>query len=78
LAGVQEQIDRDGLTMIGITIANLDNELPFQLCLALDADHGELLDAALDEIRTRYGATAITRGILLGRRAAPDVPLLPD
>jgi hypothetical protein len=34
-------------------------------------------DAAL-EIRTRYGPTAITRGILLGRRTAADMPLLPD
>jgi hypothetical protein len=35
-------------------------------------------DAALDEIRTGYGPTAITRGILLGRRTAPDMPMLPD
>jgi DNA polymerase-4 len=78
LAGAQPLIERRGLTLIGVTIANLDNDLPLQLCLPLDADDGELLDAALDEIRTRYGPTAITRGILLGRRAAPDLPLLPD
>jgi DNA polymerase-4 len=64
--------------MIGITVANLSDDLPFQLCLPIDTDSAELLDAALDEIRTRYGSTAITRGILLGRRAAPDMPLLPD
>jgi DNA polymerase IV len=78
LAGAQPLIERRGLTLIGVSIANLENDLPLQLCLPLDADQGELLDAALDEIRTRYGPTAITRGILLGRRAAPDLPLLPD
>jgi DNA polymerase IV len=78
LAAARPLIDREGLTLIGLTIANLDNDLPLQLCLPLDADSGELLDAALDEIRTRYGPTAITRGLLLGRRAAPDMPLLPD
>ena len=59
-------------------ITNLENDLPLQLCLLLDTDNGELLDAALDEIRTRYGPTAITLGILLGRRTALDMPLLPD
>jgi DNA polymerase IV len=78
LATSQPVIERRGLTLIGITIANLEHDLPLQLCLPFDVDNGELLDAALDEIRTRYGPTAITRGILLGRRAAPDMPLLPD
>jgi DNA polymerase IV len=78
LAAAQPLIERQGLTLIGVTITNLENDLPLQLCLPLDTDNGELLDAALDEIRTRYGPTAITRGILLGRRAVPDLPLLPD
>jgi DNA polymerase IV len=78
LAAAQPVIERRGLTLIGLTIANLENDLPFQLCLPIDADNAELLDAALDEIRTRYGPTAITRGTLVGRRPAPDMPLLPD
>jgi DNA polymerase-4 len=78
LANAQPLIEHRGLTLIGITIANLENDLPLQLCLPSDTDNAELLDAALDEIRSRFGPTAITRGILLGRRPAPDVPLLPD
>jgi DNA polymerase-4 len=77
LVTAQPLIARQGLTLIGITIANLENDLPLQLCLPFDTDHAELLDAALDEIRTRYGPTAITRGILLGHQT-PDMPLLPD
>jgi len=78
LAAAQPLIERRGLTLIGVTISNLENDLPFQLCLPLDADNAELLDAALDEIRNRYGPTAITRGILLGRRTDLAMPLLPD
>src|SRR5581483_3655585 len=59
LSAAQPLIDRRGLTMIGVTIANLDNDLPLQLCLPIETGHAELLDAALDEIRTRYGATAV-------------------
>jgi len=36
------------------------------------------LDAALDEIRDRYGADAITRAVLLGRDSGLSVPMLPD
>jgi DNA polymerase IV len=78
LATAQPLIERRGLTLIGVTISNLDNDLPLQLCLPFDTDNGELLDAALDEIRTRYGPTAITRGILLGHATGPDMPLLSD
>ncbi len=78
LAGARPLVERRGLTLIGVTIANLENDLPFQLCLPFELDDLELLDAALDEIRNRYGPTAITRGILVGRRALPEMPLLPD
>ena len=36
------------------------------------------LDAALDELRERYGSSAITRAVLLGRDQGLSVPLLPD
>ena len=36
------------------------------------------LDAAIDEIRLRYGTEAVTRAVLLGRRPGWTMPLLPD
>jgi DNA polymerase-4 len=78
LAAAQPLIARRGLTLIGLTIANLDDDLPLQLCLPLDAADSGLLDAALDEIRNRYGAAAVTRGVLVGRRPELTIPLLPD
>ena len=35
-------------------------------------------DAALDEVRLRFGSAAITRAVLLGRRRGLAMPLLPD
>lgn len=78
LAASQPLIEQRGLTLIGLTIADLDNDLPRQLRLPFDRGDSDLLDATLDEIRIRYGSTAVTRGILLGRRPALDAPLLPD
>jgi DNA polymerase-4 len=78
LAIAQPLIERSGLTLIGVTIANLTNDLPLQLCLPLDPDNGALLDAALDEIRNRYGPKAITRAVLLTRSPHMTIPALPD
>jgi len=78
LAIAQPLIERRGLTLIGVTIANLSNDLPLQLCLPLDPNSGALLDAALDEIRNRYGPRAITRAVLLARPPRLTMPVLPD
>jgi DNA polymerase-4 len=78
LAEARPLIRRRGLTLIGLTVANLDDELPMQLPLPLADADADLLDAALDEIRTRFGATAVTRAVLLGRKPGFVPPLLPD
>ena len=49
-----------------------------QLVLPFDGVDREALDAALDEVRDRFGSTAITRGVLLGRDPGITMPLLPD
>jgi len=78
LCSAQPLIERRGLTLIGIAVSNLADELPIQLRLPLRPDDRALLDAALDEIRARYGIDAITRAVLLGRRPELTMPLLPD
>jgi DNA polymerase-4 len=71
-------IERRGLTLVGVTVGNLEPDLPRQLVLPFDRAAGEALDAALDEVRERFGSGALTRAILLGRRPGLTVPLLPD
>jgi DNA polymerase-4 len=77
LATARPLIERRGLTLVGVTVSNLDNERVVQLTLPFDF-HGQALDAALDEIRDRFGVAAVTRAVLLGRDQGLIVPLLPD
>ena len=77
LATALPLIDRRGLTLVGVTVAELENADTVQLRLPLDP-HGSALDAALDDVRARYGPKAITRAVLLGRDDGLSPPLLPD
>jgi DNA polymerase-4 len=65
-----------GLTLIGIALQNLADEGAIQLSLPFNGSRE--LDAALDRVRDRFGSSAITRGVLVGRDPGLAVPLLPD
>jgi DNA polymerase-4 len=70
-------IDRQGLTLVGVAVGNLDDDRAVQLVLPFDR-HGRALDAAVDDVRERFGSDALTRAVLLGRDQGLTVPLLPD
>ena len=78
LATAMPTIERRGITLIGIAVCNLENDLPRQLMLPFAVSRGAALDAAVDEIRDRYGVAAVSRAILLGRDAGLVMPMLPD
>jgi DNA polymerase IV len=78
LAATMPTIERRGLTLVGIAITNLDDDSAVQLPLPFEPDSDGALDAALDEVRERFGAAAVTRAVLLGRSLRTSVPLLPD
>jgi DNA polymerase-4 len=67
-----------GLTLVGVTLTNLDDDGAIQLTLPLDRREPAALDGALDRVRDRFGSSAITRGVLVGRGEGLSVPLLPD
>ena len=67
-----------GITLVGLTLSNLQNDRAIQLALPFDRNHAGALDAALDQLRERFGSNAITRAVLLGRDQGLSVPLLPD
>jgi DNA polymerase IV len=71
-------IERRGLTLVGVALANLEDDGAVQLALPFDGQRAGDLDAALDKVRDRFGSTAITRAVLLGRDQGLSVPLLPD
>jgi DNA polymerase-4 len=78
LAGVTPMIRARGLTLIGVSVANLSSDPPVQLPLPLDRRGCDALDEVLDRIRGRFGSGSITRAVLVGRDQGWSMPLLPD
>ena len=78
LAASQPLIDERGLTLIGVAVTNLSDDLPRQLELPVTSDDGSALDVTLDEIKDRFGSQAVTRAVLLQRGSDLTMPLLPD
>jgi DNA polymerase IV len=78
LATARPMIERQGITLVGVAVANLDDGGAIQLTLPFDRHSGLALDAALDDVRGRFGSDAVTRAVLLGRDQGWSVPLLPD
>jgi DNA polymerase IV len=78
LAVAEPLIDRQGITLVGVAVSNLHDGRAIQLALPLDGHTRQALDAAIDEVRQRFGTTAITRAVLLDRGEGVAMPLLPD
>jgi DNA polymerase IV len=75
-------IAQRGLTLVGFAISGIDRSGAQQLMLPFSEPTrraaGEDIDAAIDRIRRRYGKSALTPAVLLGRDAGLEVPHLPD
>jgi DNA polymerase-4 len=74
LAGELDRIHERGITLLGITLANLDDGA--QLELDFTGPGGDEIDAAVDAVKQRFGRDAISRGAMIGRDpgfAAPQV-----
>jgi DNA polymerase-4 len=74
------------LTLVGFAVSNIDRhgaqqlELPFEVGPLACWRHVDTvaLDDAVDEVRKRYGNSAVTRGVLVGRDPGLEMPHLPD
>jgi DNA polymerase IV len=78
LAGATPLIRAQGLTLVGLALSGLQDHVPIQLMLPFERRQDAELDAALDAVRDRFGSTAVTRAVLLGRDPGVVMPLLPD
>jgi DNA polymerase-4 len=78
LATALPLIEAQGLTLVGISLTNLEDEDRVQLAIPFERRHDAALDAALDAVRDRFGSDAVTRAVLLGRSPGVVMPLLPD
>ncbi|HEY6112467.1 MAG TPA: DNA polymerase IV [Gaiellaceae bacterium] len=77
LADAAPLIQARGITLVGISLTNLEDADRIQLTLT-DDWRPDALDAALDEARDRYGADSVKRAVLVGRAEGVSMPLLPD
>jgi DNA polymerase IV len=78
LAAAMPMVRRRGLTLVGVTVANLEYAgAGVQLSLPIDRHMRDALDAALDELRERFGPNAVTRATLLGHGSRLSASLLP-
>jgi DNA polymerase-4 len=79
VAASRTTIDRRGLTLVGVTVSNLDPKaVGTQLELPLEGRSLDALDAVLDELRRRVGPGAVTRATLLHRELGLSHWLFPD
>ena len=66
-----------GITLVGISLTNLENTDAVQLTLTEDW-RPHALDAAIDTVKDRYGSASIMRAVLVGRDPGVSMPLLAD
>ena len=68
-----------GLTLVGFAVSEIDRDGAEQLTLPLTSRaEPASVDAAVDQVRRRYGKSALTRGVLVGRDPGLEMPHLPD
>ena len=80
LAAALPMIMDRGITLIGVSLAGLDDVDSLQLELPFErpSEAPRALDAALDTIRERYGTAAVQRAVLLNKDQGMSMPTLPD
>ncbi|MDN4472341.1 DNA polymerase IV [Demequina zhanjiangensis] len=78
LAAVDPDISARGITLIGVSFAQLTRGGEVQPELPLDWNDGARIDTALDAVRDRFGSAAVTRATLLGRDPGVSAPRLPE
>ena len=79
VAAAAPLIAERGLTLVGFAVSEIDRDGAEQLTLPLTTrTEPAAVDAAVDQVRRRYGKSALTRGVLVGRDPGLEMPHLPD
>jgi DNA polymerase-4 len=78
LAAAMPDIEKRGITLIGVSLSQLGTAESAPPELPLDWDDGARLDTVLDAVRDRFGTEAVARAVHLGRDAGWSTPVLPE
>ncbi len=76
LAAAMPKIERDGITLLGISLTGLEDDAAIQLTLPFERE--QRLDRTIDAVRERFGTGSITRAVLLDRHESQSAWLMPD
>jgi DNA polymerase IV len=79
VAAAAPLIAERGLTLVGFAVSEIDRGGAEQLVLPFTTGaEPAQVDATIDSVRRRYGRSALTRGVLVGRDVGLEMPHLPD
>ena len=83
VASAAPTIAQRGLTLVGFAVSGIDRTGAQQLLLPFGEADGrprafDEIDAAVDRVRRRYGKSALTPAVLVGRDPGLEMPHLPD
>jgi DNA polymerase-4 len=78
LAAELPRLAREGVTLLGVALTNLDDARAVQLVLPFDGRDRRQLDGALDAVRERFGSSSVSRAVSLAARLGPEAPRLGD
>jgi DNA polymerase-4 len=70
-------IAQRGLTLVGFAVSGIDRTGAQQLMLPFGGEPPSV-DEAVDQVRRRYGKSALTPAVLVGHDPGPEMPHLPD
>ncbi len=79
VASAAPAMSERGLTLVGFAVSAIDRSGAQQLELPFGQDASRPdIDAAVDRVRRRYGRSALTPAVLVGRDPGLEMPHLPD
>ena len=78
LAAAQPELADRGITLLALSLSQLDRADRVQPELPIDWGDEARLDGVLDTLRDRYGATSVSRAAQLGRDPGWSSPILPE
>ena len=79
VASAEPLIAQRGLTLVGFAVSGIDRSGAQQLMLPFGEETGRLeIDDAIDRVRHRFGKSALTPAVLVGRDPGFEMPHLPD
>src|SRR6201997_5109684 len=78
VASAAPLIAQRGLTLVGFAVSGIDRSGAQQLMLPFCEAEPLAIEAAIDEVRRRFGKSALTHAVLVGRDPGFEMPHLPD